>query len=80
MGLFKNRQSESLFDAEKVDVVSLAPSGEGVDLVIVADNPWTGRCSWGTPAEPRVRDAQQQAMAPQGRTARSSSGPPGVEL
>lgn len=42
MRVFRNRPPESLFDARKVDVVALDPGGGAVELVIVADSPWTG--------------------------------------
>ncbi len=42
MGLFSSRKVDSLFDASKVDVVALTPDGATVELVVVADAPWTG--------------------------------------
>lgn len=42
MGLFSSKRSEVLFDASKVDVVALSPDGGTVELVVVADAPWTG--------------------------------------
>jgi hypothetical protein len=34
--------ADVLFDAEKIDLVALARDGRSVDLIIVADAPWTG--------------------------------------
>jgi hypothetical protein len=42
MGLFRSRKAEVLFDASKVDVVALSPDEGTVELVVVADAPWTG--------------------------------------
>lgn len=33
---------EALFDASKVDLVAISPDGEFVEVIIVADSPWTG--------------------------------------
>ncbi len=43
MGLFSSkRTAEVLFEASKVDVVALSRDGSTVELVVVADGPWTG--------------------------------------
>jgi hypothetical protein len=42
MGIRRGQPAESLFDADKVDLVALPEAGDVVELFVVQDAPWTG--------------------------------------
>lgn len=39
---YRGQPDGLLFDPAKIDVVAMSPDGAAVELVIIADGPWTG--------------------------------------